>query len=246
MKNQDIDKLLRDQFDKLDIEPSADIWKKIEMELDQQKVVSIKKKINWFKIIGAAAAILIGIGITSILMQRQSGHHTERIKYADHKMNKDMITPRKATPKVESLPIEKHAQLLSARPVNKVNQLENNSVQAVESDTEIIPAQSSQAFERLKMEKEQPLMVVVDTQTQVARVLEYIPIKPLIENPEEENSMMASANTNSQTVVTKVLNILSKTINQGNSAEVKFSNDDEGSLQIDILNSLVKNKKRKK
>jgi hypothetical protein len=245
MKNQDIDKLLRDHFNKLDIQPSTDIWKKIEAELDEQKVISISKKTTRLKVIGTAAAILVGLGIVSLVLQRQSANRPDHIKYADRKMDREMNTPPKAASKVEPLPIERQVQL-SVRPVNKGNQRENSSANAIETDMKVVAIQTSQAFERLKMGKQQPLMVVVDTQTQVAHVLEYIPIKPLIENPDEENSMMASTGTNSQTVVTKVLNVLSKTINQGNSAEVQFSNDDEGSLQIDILNSLVKNKKRKK
>ncbi|MNL41912.1 hypothetical protein D3C87_1643420 [compost metagenome] len=90
------------------------------------------------------------------------------------------------------------------------------------------------------------MLVVVDSQAQIAHAMEYIPIKPIIENPDEEESMMASTSESKQNVVTKVLNILSKTINQGNGSEVQSSNDDEGTLQIDLLNSLVKNKKRKK
>ncbi|MDH5828352.1 hypothetical protein [Sphingobacterium faecium] len=245
MKDQDLDKLLRDHFDNLDIQPSTDVWKKIVLELDEQKIVPIKKKTSWLKAIVAAAAILICVGIASFLLQHQSGNNAENIRYAERKIDNEIITPQKVTPKVAPVIIEKQVQF-SGKSVNNANPHENKSVQPIASYTEVIPSEKQQAFQRLKVDKEQPIMVVVDTQTQAARVVEYIPIKPLVENPEEENSMMASTNANSQTVVTKVLNILSKTINQGNGPEVQFSNDDEGSLQIDLLNSLVKNKKRKK
>lgn len=110
----------------------------------------------------------------------------------------------------------------------------------------IVQIDEAVALKKLKITAEQPMLVVVDSQAQIAYAMEYIPIKPIIENPDEEESMTASTSESKQNVVTKVLNILSKTINQGNGSEVQFSNDDEGTLQIDLLNSLVKNKKRKK
>ena len=71
MKNEEIDKLFRDHIDKLDIQPSADIWNKIEADLDEQKIVPINKKIKWLKPLVSIAATLICIGIFSLLVMKQ-------------------------------------------------------------------------------------------------------------------------------------------------------------------------------
>lgn len=244
MKNQDIDKLFRDHFDNLDIQPGTDIWKKIELDLDEEKVISIKKKTNWLNPLITTAAILICIGIFSLLLLRQSTSTTEKKITVALKMDKpaqdQQIDNNNKTEIIDS-----QIQIV-ATAINKAKRKKSINTPSLQVPAAVSSLEMHEAFNKVKMDHEQPIVVVVDAQAQLAHAMDYIPIKPLIENPDEEDSMMAAANDGSQTIVTKVLNILSKTINQGNIPEVQFSNDDEGSLQIDLFNSMVKNKKRKK
>lgn len=238
MKNEDIDKLFRDHVDKLDIQPSTDIWKKIEMELDEQKIVPIKNKINWLKPLLATATLLLCVGIFNLLLLDQAVDTPETKNIVAQKIDNPIHNQQKE--RVQPDTEDQHLQL-SVKDIRKTisNKHDDSTLHS-----KIVQAEEQESLKKITIAEEQPLLVVVNTQTQIAHAVGYIPLKPLIENTEEEDSMMASTNT--QTVVTKVLNILSKTINQGNGSEVQFSNDDEGTLQIDLLNSLVKNKKRKK
>lgn len=245
MKNEEIDKLFRDHLDKLDIQPGADIWKKIEMDLDEQQVVSIKKKKKWLIPLVSIAAVLICIGIFSLLVLEQSTSTIENTKIASRK--KDIAVQKGQQEPVINLtegkeePNQHAVKAVSDETRNIQNEYQITSIHPKVSQTE-----EQVSLKKLTISEEQPMLVVVDSQAQIVHAMEYIPIKPIIENPEEEESMMATTSASKQNVVTKVLNILSKTINQGNGSEVQFSNDDEGTLQIDLLNSLVKNKKRKK
>lgn len=245
MKNEDIDKLFRDHFDKLDIQPSADIWNKIEADLDEQKIVPIKKKIKWLKPLVSIAATLICIGIFSLLVMEHSSSTVETTNIVIRK--KDTAAQKEQKEPVEDL-IETNDKPIrfAVKAVPKETQNTRNNHQITSMYPEVAQIDEQVALKKLQITEEQPMLVVVDSQAQIAHAMEYIPIKPIIENPDEEESMMASTSESKQNVVTKVLNILSKTINQGNGSEVQFSNDDEGTLQIDLLNGLVKNKKRKK
>lgn len=245
MKNEEIDKLFRDHIDKLDIQPSADIWNKIEADLDEQKIVPIKKKIKWLKPLVSIAATLICIGIFSLLVMKQSASTVETTNIVNRK--KDTATQKEQKEPVEDLIETKEEPVrFAVKTVPEKTQDTQTDYQIKSMPPKIAQINEAVALKKLKITAEQPMLVVVDSQAQIAHAMEYIPIKPIIENPDEEESMMASISESKQNVVTKVLNILSKTINQGNGSEVQFSNDDEGTLQIDLLNSLVKNKKRKK
>lgn len=245
MKNEDIDKLFRDHFDKLDIQPSADIWNKIEADLDEQKIVPIKKKTKWLIPLISIAATLICIGIFSLLVMEQSTSIIETTNIVIRKQ--DRVGHEEQKEPVED-PIEAKEEPIrfAVKALPEETQDTRNGYQITSVDPKVSQVDEQVALKKLKLTAEQPMLVVVDSQAQIAHAMEYIPIKPIIENPEEEESMMASTSASKQNVVTKVLNILSKTINQGNGSEVQFSNDDEGTLQIDLLNTLVKNKKRKK
>lgn len=246
MKNEDIDKLFRDHFDKLDIQPSTEVWKKIEAELNEQHIVPIQKKINWLKPLVAIAAIFIGIGAFNLVMQEQAIGPSETKKVVEQKNSDKPIQIQQKEAVDHLIDDKKQSIYFAGKAKSKATQYAQNDNLTASSQPKIAQIEEQIALKKLKIAERQALLVVVDSQAQIAHAMEYIPIKPFIENPEEEESMMASTNTNTQNVVTKMLNILSKTINQGNGPEVQFSKDDEGSLQIDLLNSLVKNKKRKK
>jgi len=244
MKNQDIDKLFRDHFDKLDIQPDAKLWERIKNDLDEQKIKPIKKKTNWLKPLLTIAAALIFIGTFSLFVLHHSVNVSEIKISATNKVDTSIQIQQKVT-KTNPIKIIKNKQQLAVKEVNKENNHIQNVAASVAPYTAVTPVEAANTFEKLELKREQPIVAVPESQIQIASVAEYIPIKPLIENPEEESSMMAAASTGSQNVVTKVLNIISKTINQGNTPEIQFSNDAEGSLQIDLFNGLVKNKKRK-
>ena len=73
--------------------------------------------------------------------------------------------------------------------------------------------------------------------------IDVAPLKPLIENPEEEETMLAS--TDKQSVITKLLNTVSGAIAPEHSKNIHFSKDEEGTLKIDLNNSLVRTRKPK-
>ncbi len=75
--------------------------------------------------------------------------------------------------------------------------------------------------------------------------VEVAPIQPLVNIIEHEEVMYAEAKKEpkkKQTIFTNILNTLSENLNPSNKA-VKFSSDEEGTITVDLFNSIAKTRR---
>ena len=75
---------------------------------------------------------------------------------------------------------------------------------------------------------------------------ETVNIKPLKENPKPVFAYAVEKQEASPSVVTRVLNgitknIINKRIDIRDNKEIEFSNDEEGSIRLNIINSFARN-----
>ncbi|KGE14264.1 hypothetical protein [Sphingobacterium deserti] len=246
MNDDQLDKLFRDQLADLNVQPSEDVWAGIDAELGIKRQTTPFWKQPWLRY---AAATIIVVGIAALLY-----NNTE-----------DQIQ-KAAEVQVVKTPATSSDRKIEKSGIADALQLEDNSAAYIveekvpqkKESSNSSPLTPTAAEESKKLDLELPEIQVamvevapIDSIKSSAltshKVVEIDPIQPLIDDPEVEDSMLATVPQNSapqKGLVAGLLNKISEVVNPDDSKTIHFSNDEEGSLRVDIFNSLVKTRKK--
>lgn len=257
MEDKDIDKLFRSALQNAEATPSDNVWQGIEKALDKQQenIVPMGKQrgFHWGHY-SAAASVLLALGVVwwtvefSELDAPQTKMAQADIVHRPVEAHSDkepaLILPTIADPEPSKAKmvqnLEVNSKQLTSNPVSTGPEVRNIEV----------PPLETQGIE-LSVPNNLPTLTSINTEAELPtyRVTDIDPIQPLIEPEEEMESMYAStveSAYNKNTIVTSLLNTISEKVETNSKREVRFRADEEGSIRIDILNSLVKNRNKKR
>ncbi|WP_437920589.1 hypothetical protein [Sphingobacterium sp. LRF_L2] len=247
MNDKQIDKLFSDYLKDKEVSPDQDLWKKISDELDREKVIPLWRR-RWISY--AAACVLIGTISWGTFHYFNTDFRTDEMprlaqqpKVLENAVKQPLSVPltlAEETPKMpeetrESLPSSSSGESPALKNENSSpNEIEKKKLMRLEIEV----AQLQQPTYNRTADVPQHITY---------RVVEIDPIQPLIENLEEEDTMLAVARpTQNNGLVSGLLNKISDVINPDETKTVHFSNDDEGSLRIDVYNTFVRNRTKKR
>ncbi len=259
MNDEQLDKLFQDELRQRETSPNADTWAKIAATLDQErKVIPFWQK-SWVRY-AAAVAVVLSVSIWAV-------QHAENTQQKQQTARQDFTpkTPIPVQPPVDNVTsdqngategkiaqVEKVAPSEKPRNAKLVAALRGTEVSSTNRTTAVhdkptLARTSVSSLPDLSVAKLQTNeQAYSDEKLKRHQVVEIDPIQPLIENPEEEETMLAAQSPNSVGLVPGLLNKISEVVNPDENKTIHFSNDEEGSLRIDIFNSLVKNRNRKR
>lgn len=256
MKEEDIDRLFREAFHEAEETPNQNVWQRIERELEESQKKTIRfplRKQPWIRYAAAAILILVaafGLLKISYRSDTQSPDRSETI-VAQNQENKEKKTTIQHSENLEQVQItsnkEKGETIQSADialAVQPQRVEKQKSYDRVNVDLKIGDLEESKP----KLLNLKEVQEVYTSNIPVHQVTEIEDIKPLIDLDEETESMYAHAphEAANKNVVTSILNTISEKIEVSTTKDIRFRADDEGSFRIDILNSLVKNRNKKK
>lgn len=249
MNDEQLDKLFKKGLTDFEVDPGAEMWAKIEAELPAEpKIIPLWKRQG----LRYAAALIILGGFAAIIFLQRSEAPQKLQQIAQTGVQQGRIETNEKQQQVAEAPDESPlAQQAEATKVDKRPKQVSQPTVAVAQVIE--PTRSMPKLDLQIPELQVATIEAAHTDTfpptlVSTQVVEVEPIRPLIENPEEEESMLANAPKApakvQQGIVTGILNRISDVVNPDDSKTIHFSNDEEGSLRIDIFNSLVKNRKK--
>lgn len=258
MENKDFDKLFRDAFEAAEATPSDRVWQGIEATLEQEKekiVPMAKRRPYHWAYYATAASVLLALGVVIWTMQS-----TKDINFSGTEIA--MQEPKHSTETTEGVKLEAVEPIapkiidqpspdaLQVTTVSEVHLGKSPVMTAAEPPLTELPKLELQGIQEAAPSNLQTLASLkIGTELPTYRVTEIEEIKPLIESEEEMESMYANVTTdpyNRNTIVTSLLNTISENVETNNNREIRFRADEEGSIRIDIINTLVKNRNKKK
>lgn len=250
MKEKEFDKFFRDNLIDIEETPSPQIWNKIEQELNNTPVVSIRKKKSIWFYTSSAAAILLALSFSYMFLNQSNEiDKTKTIAHNSSFEQNQIVEPKLKT--TESLlhestvTLENKNVLVSSNTDKKTHQPHIENIvteEKIEKENHVI---SEKLFAKTELNSQVTESKL--TELTVINVTEIEDIKPLVQLDEEVESMYAN-NSNSKTnsnVVLSVLNKISENIDVLDN-NIRFSADEEGSVRVDLINSLVKNRFKKR
>ncbi|WP_312695891.1 hypothetical protein [Sphingobacterium mizutaii] len=253
MKDQEIDKLFSDGLRDQEIIPEASIWQGIEAKLDEEKIVPLRKKNNvYIWMIAACLVLALGFSIKMFLFQENTSvESTPTLAQHEDPMEEVMAKPIAQAP----IPVEKE---IAEAPTPVASKAENQNNEVLLDQTPRRPAKNLVIAKVENPERENiilptPALNVVttidmddiDEKPADLVAVEVAPIQPLVNIIEHEEVMYAEAKKEpkkKQTIFTNILNTLSENLNPSNKA-VKFSSDEEGTITVDLFNSIAKSRR---
>lgn len=258
MKDQELDRLFSEGLKDQEIPAPASVWDHIEEQLDAEKIQPIKRK-NRLYIWTVAASIVLAIGIASTLFLSKEGEQEQIVQ----ELTQQSDAPEKIEDPLPNAEAEQNNDkpvelLIAKKPVVKQktfaknNKEEEKEIRKEFSQPEQRIAKASIVAEKDHTEpsKEMLLLTKVDLHELAVSELELntaevAPIQPLVNIIEQEEVMYAEAKAEpkkKQTIFTTILNTLTQNLNPLDKT-VKFSSDEEGSLKIDLHNSIAKTRR---
>lgn len=259
MKEEDIDRLFREAFHEAEEIPNKNVWQQIEQQLDEKKIIQIpSRKYGWIKYAAAILILASTFMLTKVIYNTDGTRQdSDAVITAQHSEAKPDTMA--SLEQIEQLTIQEDAD--RSRDDNKKDQTVRiasiNLHELPESKTGIKEASKRNNIEIIvnDLEETKPMLTGLGdfhqadgTNIPVRQVTEIEDIKPLIDLDEETESMYAQAphETSNKNIVTSILNSISEKLEVSPTKDIRFRADEEGSLRIDILNSLVKNRNKKK
>lgn len=241
MKEQDIDRLFREAFHEAEETPSQNAWLRIEKQLSEEKVIVSLPNRKYWAFYAAAILLLIGIGLTFmktyyISQQSQSSQITSNKIFIEAETDNSIKKHIDVKPEIV-LAIktpQKHRQSIIKQKGNERTNIEIK-INKIEAKMHVL--------DLIDLSKK-----ITPNNIPVHQVNEVEDLKPLIELEEETKSMYANTDAPSakRTLITTILNSISEQIEISDTKNIRFRADEEGSLSIDILHSLVKNRNKKR
>ncbi|MHC8947466.1 hypothetical protein [Sphingobacterium hungaricum] len=257
MKENEFDDFFKKSLENKEETPHSRVWDKIAAELDQQsKVVPFRKTSKKWYAYASIAALLMLFGVSVFLFRNQDTVESTDTQATVQPEIEQSITSEKPatleTPKESEVLPEKKTMLAASQKIDskksskvlkaneelpRTEEFVENVVEEKENFIAVIPVKSP-AIEKQTVPIE-PAKVVV-------AVTEVEPIQPLIDLPEYEETMIATTKSKVKSnFVTQVLNAVSESIDISSSKDVLFSNDEEGTLKINIIDAFARNRKKK-
>ncbi|MCA5006032.1 hypothetical protein [Sphingobacterium bovistauri] len=251
MESQDLDKLFRDAFEQAEETPSACVWQGIEQELAQEKkIIPFYSKYRTQLSIAATFLVFFGIGLTFYKNSTPSGK--EKIE----EVLTSIEQPTESSDKKTENPVfEKELPTIESEKLITNNSEEilvtNSDVQPKSQDNSVSKNQqdddSFEIEEKQEIIEQDQILTAVDvdikiTQPQYENIRTIEPISNDLQNSFAFTAPKEEVKTS---IVTRVLNgitknILTKGIDIQENKEIEFKNDDEGSITLNIFNSLAK------
>ena len=135
----------------------------------------------------------------------------------------------------------KEAKSISNRHVN-------STLQYATTDKIQNPNNEETIEEKVVVEQANRHIALIENELPIVQVTEIEDIQPLIPVEEETETMYASAESvkKGNNTVTNILNKIAENIEIHDSKNLRFSADEEGSIRVDLINSLVKNRFKKR
>jgi len=254
MRDENIDKLFRQAFEDREEAPHANTWDAIQAGLSP-KVIPIYRR-SWFKATSTAAAVILIFGIAYFYSTTPTDGSISVVTNASD--------PTKDTSYQETLTLENNVNIELEKPTHlktieygtQPNRLPLASTELEKdipnSDKTALLAKSNSPIPiklaNLRLAKitlDSPLTSTPRT-LKTHKVVEIDPIQPLIENIEQEDILLANSAAEEKRLLPTILNKISDVINPSDNKIIQFSQDEEGSLQLDITNSYVKSRFKKR
>lgn len=251
MESKDVDKLFRDAFEHAEETPSPSVWSNIEKELAQEKkVIPFHKKYRAQLSIAAMFLLFFGVGLSFYMSPVDI--QTEKIDEllsSMEKENNESRTTSSSSNSVESN-IEVKIEKQSPKPSNNsmlAYKNDNEAKEVVVTKQKVLPTDEVAQQRTEHLEKEN-IIATVDVEI-VSPKLDYEELVSLPTIKEDVQNPVAFSTTKEEvksSIITRVLNgitknIITKSIDIDEKREIEFKNDEEGSITINILNSLAKN-----
>lgn len=253
MKDQEIDKLFSDGLRDQEIIPEASIWQGIEAKLDEEKIVPLRKKSTVYVwMIAACLVLALGFSIKMFLFQENTAVENAPILAQHEKKIEEVIVDPIAK---DPIPVEKEISeapvLVASKPASQNKETQYD--QAPSRPAKNLVLAKVENSERENITLPTPALNVVttidmddiDEKPADLVAVEVAPIQPLVNIIEHEEVMYAEAKKEpkkKQTIFTNILNTLSENLNPSNKA-VKFSSDEEGTITVDLFNSIAKTRR---
>lgn len=248
MKDQEIDKLFSEGLRDQETTPPASIWQGIESKLDEEKIIPFKRKNKLYVwMIAACLTLALGISLKMFLFQENLAEK-KPAHLAQHE--KQLIEEKEVTISEDLIPIEKESKevplLLTSNQPSKIKE-----VQKKQTETKsIIQPKESVREDMIVPTQELKLVTAVDIddiqeEPNELATIEVAPIQPLVNIIEHEEVMYAEVKKEpkkKQTIFTNILNTLSENLNPSTKA-VRFSSDEEGTISVDLFNSIAKTRR---
>ena len=251
MNDKDLDKLFKKQLEHHQVAPQKAVWQNIESHLDNQKTTPLRR-INWM----LYAATFIGcLGLLTLayyMTQRTSevGNpylaHRDTVILKNHSVQKPYmaegsvqpLSKENVNPRTEQTNKQLASSVKTIKPQKSYRKDRETDIQQKHELT-LVPLELSriQTLNTRLMDTADSLPIVY--------AISIPPIAPLIDNPEVEESMLASSKT-SEGLVPEILNKISDALVPTDKPSLQFSQDEEGFLRFDIVNSFVKNRNKKR
>lgn len=248
MKDQEIDKMFSDGLRDQETTPPASIWQGIESKLDEEKTIPFKRKNNLYVwMIAACLTLALGISLKMFLFQDNSAEKTPtQIAQLEDKL----INDKETSISEDLIPVEKESKevpvLLTTNQPSKIKE-----VQKKQTETKpIIQAKDTEREDMIVPSQELKLVTAVEIddmeqEPNELATVEVAPIQPLVNIIEHEEVMYAEVKKEpkkKQTIFTNILNTLSDNLNPSSKA-VRFSSDEEGTISVDLFNSIAKTRR---
>ena len=269
MKDQELDKLISDRLRDLQVEPPASVWQAVESSLEQDKIIPMKSRNNW-KGWTIAACLLIALGFTLKTTLFQGITESNLSELANQKEETNMVAtdtkldverpsiPSEDLASIHELTSEKENKIIAPKEIKRAVAKPRSAIYTQEPDTRgtmnagnrialqelkpndqmIIPAQEMKIIHSIDQQEDDVDIVELSSK-------EVAPIPPLVNIIEQEEVMYAQSQQEpkkKQTLFTNILNTLTENINPSKKT-VKFSSDEEGTITIDLYNSIAKTRR---
>lgn len=248
MNDKELDRLFKDQLENLSVSPQEDLWQKIEQQLDERKVVRLHR-LGWVKY---AAVLVACLGVTAILYLLMPLQEDVRIvsrtplKIEDKQA--ETVNSKRNERTAGTVAVEAQVDFPHAEDKHALAFVQANQSRLTAKRQVAMSPERSTHLVKLDM-----AMVTLTKSDNIdaailprQRVVEVDPIQPLVENPEEEETMLASSGNSDMGLIPNLLNRISDVLNPSENKTIQFNHDEEGSLHLDIVNSLVKNRNKKR
>jgi|GEM_PF-1330862 len=253
MKDNELDNLFRSQVEHAEELPSLEVWDHIAQGLSRQERrragKSVIKKITYFT--GIAAAVTI-VGIFTFWHIQARRHPQDRALV----LKAVTPAPEKKVLSTESIAHMEHkkVEVRSSEPVDlplaqvvtKTDPSHRAKREKIGTDVreDIISDQALISEVKTKLLKTDSLQYNI-TLPQLQASLEAPPLKPLVENPEEEETMVAQRDSPARKSISVggILNSLIGKVDKSDGRTLEFHTDEEGSISLQYI---AKNRKKNK
>lgn len=250
MESKDLDKLFKDAFEHAEETPSHRVWEGIEQELaKEKKIIPFYIKYRAQLSIAATLLLFFAVGLTFFKKPIPSGH--EKIDEVLSVIEKQTVQPDLNTSESE---IESTVETPTKNLTKTIEKqsLANISEETPIKETPSVVIVNSEDYTNENSPKEEILQlenivasVSVDIEVNQPLIEEAKTLDPMNSDIQSSFAFTEPQEETKSSIVTRVLNgitknILTKSIDIQENKEIEFRNDEEGSISLNIFNSLAR------